>query len=337
MTSADADPPEASPPTEQEAMLDALCVLDLPDINTPALSHESSLEEFLDGFDTMATEMNRWLETAHLTVFTIEQQVKQDIVHDTLRLEQTIDAVQPSIESLGDLVEVMQLKQDIPGLIDRKRAVRISIIKLQSEWSGLQHFLSSVKKTIKDSTDRKGLLLDMERILLEVSDLSTLIFQFQEHRHATAALNPHEHEPEDGLMSKIDNKVMPVFHEVERVYGRMMNISSIDTNGVLSRKHRVVQERWESLRLEIDDLKYDLKEDHWLTVFNKVANQAEVLIHKLEKTVAFESRFKNSSSINRMMASLGDGISKRPNLNAAFVERYEATLNQWNQLKITID
>ncbi|KAL0095748.1 hypothetical protein J3Q64DRAFT_1631292 [Phycomyces blakesleeanus] len=424
-------------------MLDALCVLNLPDINTPALSHESSLEEFLDGFDAMAAEMNRWLETAHLTVFTIEQQVKQDIGHDTVRLEQTIDSVQPSIESLGDLVEVMQLKQDIPGLIERKRSVRVSITKLQSEWSGLQHFLSSVKKTIKDSTDRKDLLLLMETILLQVNDLSTLIFQFQERRHATAILYlPHEHETtDDGLMSssssvsssseqsrdylqqsqqqqqqqqqrddailvEIDSKVVPLFHEVERVYGRMTSINNVDPNGVLSRKHRVVQERWESLRIEIDDLKYDLKEDRWLSVFSRVANQVESLIHKLEKTVvncyamirqardwqaaqavlamqtqptkgilktpktdqqgtsvsstsssgsanglvpvdynkfravekAFENKFKNSSStINRMMASLGDGISKRPIPNASVVERHEAALNQWNQLKITMD
>jgi hypothetical protein len=47
----------------------------------------------------------------------------------------------------------------------------------------------------------------------------------------------------------------------------------------------LVQEKWESLRVDIDELKVELKEDRWLVVFKQVADQVDSMMDNLDKTV----------------------------------------------------
>ncbi|KAI7865332.1 hypothetical protein BDF14DRAFT_1730472 [Spinellus fusiger] len=417
--------------SEQESLLDSLCAIPLPEDAIAQLMQPMDTVALLDGLELVSTEMNRWLETAHLTVFTLEQHIKNNTTHNTERLEKVMDSLRPCIEGLVDIEEILQ-SHDESTMDLRRRKAMMTITKLQSEWSGLKHFLSSVKKTLQENNDRQELLLFMETILLQINDLSILIFQFQERRHA-AALLPLVEEVDEGILSsssssvsstseqgkdplqqqqqqddailmEIDSKVVPLFHQVEKVYGKMTSMVGVDSSGGLARKHRSVQEKWESLRIEIDELKYDLKEDHWLSVFHRVANQVDALIRGLEKTVvncytmiqqardwqtaqtnlamqpvskgilrtpkepsntssssstssgsangpvavdynkfravekAFETKFKYCTpSISRMLSSLGTGIASRVTRHTSIVERYEAMLSQWNQLKTTMD
>src|SRR5262249_49190820 len=63
----------------------------------------------------------------------------------------------------------------------------IASTKMQSEWSGLTHFLASVRKGLSDMLQRKELSDIMDGILKQIEDLSTTIFQVQEQRVIDAA------------------------------------------------------------------------------------------------------------------------------------------------------
>ncbi|KAG0175529.1 hypothetical protein DFQ28_008890 [Apophysomyces sp. BC1034] len=320
---------------QEDTAFHRLSAMQMPDreINDLLNLHDSlTLEELMEGFEIIMNKMTRWLEAAHLAVFTLEQNVKEDAsdIKDTNPLESAISRMEPMVAMLIEVGEVIEEKYDNqfddemhPDLPIKRMSAKVSITKVQSEWSGLRHFLSSVKKQMNNATERKELTVLMEKILLQVDDLSTMIFQFQERRHAAAIAPPlSAPSPSDGslelnsplsttssffsaststtndtertlqrkddeILMEIDSKVEPLFNNVEQVYTRMTSSSPPqDASGVLTRKHHMVQERWECLRIEIDELKDELKEDRWLAVFRQVADQVDVMIDGLDKTMS---------------------------------------------------
>ncbi|KAF7727339.1 hypothetical protein EC973_007648 [Apophysomyces ossiformis] len=320
---------------QEDTALHRLGVMQIPDreMNDLLNLHDSlTLEELMEGFEIIMNKITRWLEAAHLAVFTLEQTVKEDAsdLNDIDPLESTIARMEPMVAMLIEVGEIVEEKYDNefddemrPDLPIKRMAAKVSITKVQSEWSGLQHFLSSVKKQINNAKEKKELTILMEKILLQIDDLSTMIFQFQERRHAAAIAPPvSASSPSDGslelnsplsttssffsastvttndtertlqrkddeILMEIDSKVEPLFNNVEQVYSRMTSSPPPqDSSGVLARKHHMVQERWECLRIEIDELKEELKEDRWLAVFRQVADQVDVMIDGLEKTVS---------------------------------------------------
>ncbi|KAL0141901.1 hypothetical protein V8B55DRAFT_1493281 [Mucor lusitanicus] len=239
--------------TEANDIFDPLYQIQIPekelnDLFSPSLSPEQRVNDF----GAVTKRITHWLETAHMIAFSIEQSVKRG-----------------DMESYSCIDEQEELEH-----------CRLPVTKIQSEWSGLQHFISFVKTLIEEANEKHMLRTMMENILIQVDDLSMMIFQFQEKRHS----DPEK--KEDSILLDIDNRVGPLFTNVEKVYTRMTSSNPPeDTTGLLTRKHLLVQERWESLRIEIDELKIELKEDRWLVVFRQVADQVDDMMNGLDKTV----------------------------------------------------
>lgn len=291
-------------------------------LNTLTLPNQE-ITHLLDQHTTLtakekATQLSRitasiaqWIETIHLTLFTLEQNIKQNnsaTTQDTASLDNVVQRMNPVISSLTDLMEVMEdIEDDSLAL-----ATRSSITKIQSEWSGLQHFFSSVKQALGAVEEENQLRLLMDQVLVQIDGLSLLVFQYQEQRSGgpattVAALDPKDPKDStsdsdttttatttttstlapDDILVDIDKRVGPVYGDVNKIYTRMMvdTPPPTDVTGILGRRHRMIQERWEGLRVEIDELKADLKEDRWLTVFKQVADQVEAMMDGLDKTV----------------------------------------------------
>ncbi|KAI8388512.1 uncharacterized protein BYT42DRAFT_592414 [Radiomyces spectabilis] len=354
---------QASVSTQEESLVERLNAMQIPDKEMSDilnLQESLTLQEMLDGFDVVTSAMTKWLETAHLCVFTLEQNIKKGIDEDTQPVEDVVNRMDPLMGLLVEMGEAIEEKEEQEEL---RPGVKLAITKIQSEWSGLQHFLTSVKKSIETVNEEKELRTLMDDILLQIDDLSIMIFQDNE------------------ILEEIDARVEPLFNHVQKVYARMTTDSPLpDTTGVLGRKHRVVQERWECLRIEIDELKEELKEDRWLVVFRQVADQVDVMIDGLDKTVGqcyamihqarewhaaqtsaampgtptaptpvdpgkfrsveknFEAKYKYCApSIANMLAKLGHGIATRVTRNNATIQRHEAMVQRWNQLRISMD
>ncbi|KAI8646871.1 hypothetical protein BD408DRAFT_409351 [Parasitella parasitica] len=259
--------------TAAKDIFDALYQIQIPekesnDLFSPVLSPEQRVVDF----NAVAKRITHWLETAHMIAFSIEQSVKRGDMElcSVEPLELACGRMQPFIPLLAECVDEQ----------DELEQCRLTATKIQSEWSGLQHFISFVKNLIEEANERHMLRSMMESILIQIDDLSLMIFRFQEKRH----FDPEK--KEDSILLDIDNRVGPLFTSVEKVYTRMTSSDPPeDATGLLARKHLLVQERWESLRIEIDELKIELKEDRWLVVFRQVADQVDDMMNGLEKTV----------------------------------------------------
>ncbi|KAI8070689.1 hypothetical protein BC940DRAFT_8762 [Gongronella butleri] len=268
-----------------------------------------------------------WMEQAHLELFHMEQQIKDGVgVH--------VDVLQGHMDRMAMvLAQLLQVKEQMEartGANDddeqARMALRVTITKIQSEWAGVHHFMLSVAKQAAAIHDRQLLLMDMQDILWDMDQLTSMIFQYQERRHAhlltlvvtskssksstsdaslslqsspasspqlaamnstgaaTATTTPAS-VMDERLLMDLEERVDPVFRKVEQVYNRMTSEPPSDDSGQLARKHRLVQEHWECLRIEIDDLKDEIKEDRWLVVFRQVADQVDSMIDGLDKTV----------------------------------------------------
>ncbi|KAI8876487.1 hypothetical protein K501DRAFT_338065 [Backusella circina FSU 941] len=302
--------------TAEDSLFAKLYQIRLP--TTDELIQQHALLDFpqvLDKFENIIAGITTWLEAAHLAAFTLEQNIKQEIdgIQQTEPLETACNDVSPLIQSLIELGDIMEERQDAePSLLIK---AKLAVTKIQSEWSGLQHFISSVKRAVQDRNEKIGLQLLMEGILVQIDDLSTMMFQFQEKRHqaalapsctttpqadvdhlvvssssssttTTSAHAAEEKPKEDTILVEIDNRVGPLFNDVEKAYTRMTSATPPnDPSGLLTRKHMLVQEKWESLRVDIDELKVELKEDRWLVVFRQVADQVDSMMDNLDKTV----------------------------------------------------
>ncbi|ORX54459.1 hypothetical protein DM01DRAFT_205457 [Hesseltinella vesiculosa] len=307
-------------------------------------------------FDTIKQQISVWMEQTHLTLFNMEQQVKDGVIVagiDSLQKHlQRMDKVLADILLLRDQLDARAM-EDEPLLLSLKMA----ITKIQSEWSGVQHFMLSVVKQTSAIHERQELLQDMEDLIWDIDQLTAMIFQYQEKRYVqlnnadSAAASPPTpidttpsldalHSPslspsvtattttpavDDNLLVELDQRVDPVFRQVEQVYSRMTSQPPLDESGLLARKHRLVQEHWECLRIEIDDLKDEIKEDRWLVVFRQVANQVDTMIDGLDKTVqqgittvqqildwqdALQQQHAQHTNDNPQSPSLSDKLSK---------------------------
>ncbi|KAI8088719.1 uncharacterized protein BX664DRAFT_119546 [Halteromyces radiatus] len=311
-------------PSTEDLCISKLNTLTLPDKERDILLNQHTsltYEEKTNHLSTITNTVSEWIETIHLALFTMEQNIKQhntDITNDTHLLDEAVQRMDPIITSLNDIVDVMDDSSDeIISL-----STKANITKLQSEWSGLQHFLSSVKQSFLAMDEEKQLRQWMDQVLVQIEDLSTLVFRYQEQRTGvqekstissvllTSSTSSSTSSPSassttsatvttsdmidtttttttnEDIIVEIDNRVGPLFDQVDKIYNRMISDSPpTDTTGILVRRHRKIQERWECVRVEIDELRADRKEERWLAVFKQVADQVEAMMDGLDKTV----------------------------------------------------
>jgi hypothetical protein len=256
-----------------EDIFDPLYQIQIPEQELHDLFSTSlSPEQWVIDFSAVLKRITHWLETAHMIAFSIEQSVKRGDMESY-----SVEPLQLACSKMQPLIPLLAECIDEQGELEN---CKLPVTKIQSEWSGLQHFISFVKNLIEEANEKHMLRTTMENILIQIDDLSMMIFQFQEKRHS----DPEK--KEDSILLDIDNRVGPLFTNVEKVYTRMTSTTPPeDTTGLLTRKHLLVQERWECLRIEIDELKIELKEDRWLVVFRQVADQVDDMMNGLDKTV----------------------------------------------------
>ncbi|KAG1465325.1 hypothetical protein G6F46_004341 [Rhizopus delemar] len=256
-----------------------------------------------------------WIEIGHLTAFEIEQRMKQDDM---------------DIQTLGPLeLKMKEIEKLIENCIEQTEQSH-KTIKLQSEWSSLKHFIKSLNQSIHELNIKREIRSWMESALIGIDSLSWMIFNFYEKRQ--------QHLPFENLLVDIDQQVALLFQEVERCYERMMTGKIEDDD--LVRKHVLIQARWESLRLEIDELKMELKEDRWLVVFGQVSDQVEAMMNALENadSYSWDTKYRHyTPSIDKMLAMLGNGIAARVSKDSVTLARHEALIRRWDKLRATMD
>ncbi|KAI8343486.1 hypothetical protein BC941DRAFT_508915 [Chlamydoabsidia padenii] len=300
------------------------------DIKNLLTQHEGlTYNDMADGFEAIKAQLTIWMENAHLTIFTLEQKAKEGATmssSDLASLQTKMAEMEGLMGHFGDISELMDEKFDdttsnmekmddtdggtssTMALAAKRMAFKMGITKLQSEWSGLHHFMVSVTKQVESANEKQELLVMMENIILDIDNLTSTIFEHQEKRHmglmmaatepgsatattlndpTTIKVNGETPLKDETLLADLDQRVQPVFLGVEKIYARMNSTTRPpqDDSGILVRKHRMVQEKWECLRIEIDELKDELKEDRWLSVFRQVADQVDTMINGLNKAV----------------------------------------------------
>ncbi|KAI8059832.1 hypothetical protein BDF21DRAFT_455878 [Thamnidium elegans] len=295
-------------------MTTTLGQISLPDkeIEHVFSSHDAlSQPELLNVFQIIINKISNGLESIHLATFTLEQQVNQDdyFVKDLEPLENSMVIMEPLIQVLSDLSDIIFNKGD--QNIMQQQQQQIKITRIQSEWSSLQHFLASVKKQVITSNNEKELTKSIELLIIQIDDISTMIFDFQEKKHASISTasstssNTSELESsstttttttdfsmdtkwlqnskDDQLMIAIDNAFEPLLQSIEQIYHRINSMQIIDTR--LNRIFDKVKEKWEILQYERDELKFEHKEDRWLAVFRRVADKVDAMIDGLDRSV----------------------------------------------------
>jgi hypothetical protein len=256
-------------------------------------------------FESVTSQISHWLEAVHLTVFTLEQSTKQQILDDnheqtSIALDNAMIRMDPIILCLADLTDIIYNANQ-----GNCPQYQLKTTKIQSEWSSLSHFLASVKKTVMETREKQALTQAVERLWVQMDDVSLMIFEFQEKKQTTMSWPPltdsdssttsgdltvdsqqtwlHQNGKDDQTMVEIDAAYDSLLNVMEHVYSQYT--SNPPQDPVLVRRLEKVKEKWELLQHERDELKYEHKEDRWLTVFRRVADQVDVMIDGLDRSV----------------------------------------------------
>ncbi|KAI8361777.1 hypothetical protein EDC96DRAFT_512487 [Choanephora cucurbitarum] len=308
------------------------------------LHHTLTSEEANALFTTIATQIAYWLEQVHLAIFILEQhQEEEDELEQLESIEKAMLRMHPIISYLsGDIAEIM---------IERDHQLKIT--KIQSEWSGLHHFVNSVKSQVIAHQHYRQLSHQIDHVWLRLDDVSLMIFEIQEHKQQ------HRTSVDDVKIQQMDHLFETLMHDMESIYTQ----SHQHSPNILRRLDRL-KEKWETLQGERDELKQEHKEDRWLAVFKRVADQVDVMIDGLDKSAtqcfsivqqirqsrsidqdafcslqkSFEAKYKYyTPSIDRMLSMLGNGISARASRDNTTAQRHEAMLQRWFHLKDMMD
>ncbi|KAL1917814.1 uncharacterized protein VTP21DRAFT_3648 [Calcarisporiella thermophila] len=165
-----------------------------------------------------------------------------------------------------------------------------SVARAKEGWQDLQLLLGEVRREMNDTKAQRELQAEMDEVLHGIDELSTTIFRYHEDRLLTHAYLHHgpcggfeDRKAEDELwLAQIDARVEPLFARIDGVYARLTGPDAPrDLGGMLEKKYKHVQGRWETLKKELDDLKEQLKEDRWLAFFNHIAGQVMSMMRQL--------------------------------------------------------
>ncbi|EPB92688.1 hypothetical protein HMPREF1544_00417 [Mucor circinelloides 1006PhL] len=242
-------------------------------------------------FPIVTSQLSNWLHSIHLAVFTLEQNVqKQSVQNQDLHpLELAMKRLEPFIQTLPEISELIPTN-----------SAYMTTTRIQSEWSSLQHFLASVKKLVSTSQETHSVAATLNQLLAQMDDVSILLFDFQEKKHHAAVPTSSLSEragsestnsfysdsettkhKDDQAMADLDAIFEPLFNTMEHMYHRMAQ----QDDPVLHKRFEKVKDKWEALQYERDELKWEHKEDRWLTVFRRVADQVDVMIDGLDRSV----------------------------------------------------
>ncbi|KAG1372215.1 hypothetical protein G6F61_011248 [Rhizopus arrhizus] len=265
-----------------------------------------SVQESLDIFQRIINKISSWLESVHLALFSLEQSLNQDM-NDISFLEATVNQMAPTINSLSELNDIM-LNNGV-----EERVTRMKVTKIQSEWSSLQHYMASVKQQILTNKEQNDLVYDIENLLIQMDDVSIMIFDFQEKKQHAAIMSPtsslserannnddlfsigsnsdsstlvnmtaNNIGKENSTMSEIDRAFDTILHAIQTIYTR---VSQVQPQNLTKKRFEKLKDKWEQLQMERGEFKYEYKEDRWSIVFKRVSDQVDVMIEGLDRSV----------------------------------------------------
>ncbi|CAO3691281.1 unnamed protein product [Rhizopus stolonifer] len=253
-----------------------------------------SIEEVLGIFHDIIQKSSSWLESVHLALFSLEQNLQEGMDEDLAPLETKVDQMAPIIHSLSDVNEIVLNT----GAQESQTLFRVT--KIQSEWSSLQHYLASVKQQQINNREQNDLVGQIERLLIQADDISIMMFDFQEKKHSPI-LSPSVSErddvfsvhsdtssfanlagKEDSTMTEIDHAFETALKEIQVVFTRM---SQLQPQELAKKRFEKFQNKWEQLQIEREEFKNEYKEDRWSTVFRRVSDQVDVMIDGLDRSV----------------------------------------------------
>ncbi|GBB91466.1 hypothetical protein RclHR1_18790001 [Rhizophagus clarus] len=280
-----------------------------------ALSTDLPVSNLIDTFHAAAKKIDLWLEYANVAIFALELDVKEGMsVKNVSEMDVLIHKFAPNVDLLQELSQTVldNLKQ--PTDEERRKDVKDTLDRIQSDWVDVRTFFGRVKKEMSESKQRRELMETMDQILASIEELNTSIFEYQEQRHSgltdsefpfpklsssptsrntPAASSNFNNNSQNELSSradvalmKLDSRLEPLSARIEYLRSRLSapNAPS-DPNGVLSKKNNILTNKWEALKHEMDSLREECKEDKWLGVFKQVTGNATQMMDSLERAV----------------------------------------------------
>ncbi|GAA6059976.1 hypothetical protein JCM10212_001325 [Sporobolomyces blumeae] len=167
----------------------------------------------------------------------------------------------------------------------------------------------------------------------QVHEVSTMIFEIQELRHATSSASkptgPGAETSASSNVTEMDQALMRLDSKLELVRQEFVEIEShlkplverekgsnddVETRrstevDFLNEKWDTTCREWDSVQRDADMLGDEMKEDKWLVVFNSVIQQAEGMMRSLEKVLEQSHEF--AWDVNRRKASLVSATGPR--------------------------
>ncbi|KAI9247640.1 hypothetical protein BY458DRAFT_527109 [Sporodiniella umbellata] len=251
-------------------------------------------EEAVPIFDNIIQKTSNWLESVHLTLFSLEQSLEEGTEEELAVLESKIEEMAPTVHHLSEASEI---------LIDtgaEESQIRFRVTKIQSEWSSLHHFMVSVKQQQIDSREQREIASKIETLLIQMDDISLMMFDFQEKKYTTV-MSPSISERDDTFsihsdtsslanlagrddssVTEIDQVFDAILKETQTVFTRM---SQLQPQELVKKRFDKFQAKWEQLQIERDEFKLEYKEDRWSTVFRRVSDQVDVMIDGLDRSL----------------------------------------------------
>ncbi|GAA5991081.1 hypothetical protein JCM10908_006530 [Rhodotorula pacifica] len=174
------------------------------------------------------------------------------------------------------------------------------------------------EKTVNTATNSEQVVLAVSSrvtdLLMAIQEISTIIFEIQEMRHATASNDggdsaaPHTNGTESGktvddTLALLEAKLEDVNADFSVVGTQVRSVIDTlvdDPRGemdFLQQKWADAASDWEGVQADAEQLAEELKEDKWLVVFRTVSQQAEEMQHSLEKALTHCDLFVGDAKV----------------------------------------
>ncbi|CAG8582826.1 10551_t:CDS:1 [Diversispora eburnea] len=278
-----------------------------------SLSTELPVSSRIETFNASANQINLWLESANIAIFALELDVKEGLqVKSVGEMDVLIHKFAPNIELLQELLQAILIKLTNSDDDEKNRKeIQNSYDRINSDWLDVKSFFGKVKKEMSESKQRRELLDTMNQIINSIDELNTSIFEYQEQRLSESNYDSYSSSPStrgrqgilsngtnnehnsnnsssraDNLIRQLDSRLEPLDARLVYLRSRLSATNApSDPKGELKRKNKVMTEKWDELKHEMEILRKEVKEDKWLNGFKQIFSEVNQMMDKLEKVV----------------------------------------------------
>ncbi|KAG0300732.1 hypothetical protein BGZ98_008936, partial [Dissophora globulifera] len=305
----------------------ALCSYDTTSLETLSVMIRKSM-----------SDLNAWIDTAKLVVSGLEVEMRQENIAAGKQEVNDIDMIMnrfyPNIEMVIELkdkiglhLEQLEASGSLQELQQNKDAdftcltvqeLHSSIHTIQSSWSSLKTMLDEVQGIFASAQTRRGLLTQMEDVLLGIEKIGLEMDRLQEERSrqssdptrsasvqttpssptlslSTSSLYSSTNTSEDAqgkqqrntdILVTVDSRIETLASTIEALTAQTETLSSDDTKTKeLQEQYRQLLALWLDARARREKIGEELKEERWIAVFEQVAGQVESMMESLDRAI----------------------------------------------------